>query len=108
MMTVAVLKQHMNLNGGLLSAWVVVGSVLLVRGIRRDRQSSTAAATERLLKEASEDKKENEPKIKRPQSSFFRRLLTILKIVCPGLYTKESWFLLFLSALLIGILTFLK
>lgn len=103
MMAVAVLQQHINIKGGLLATWVVVGTVLIARGIRRDRQSSTAAITDRLLKEALEAKQGEESKIKKgPQTSFFRRLRTILQIVCPGWYTKEAWFLVFLSALLIG------
>ena len=106
MMAVAVLKQHLNVKGGLLAGWVAIGSVLLVRGIRRDRQSSTAATTDRLLLQVREAKKQSESKPNTPPSSFYKRLRTIMKIICPGWYTKESWFLFFLSILLIGMFLF--
>jgi hypothetical protein len=98
-----VLKRNANLTGVALSAWVIIGSIILARGIRRDRQSATAATTEKLQKIAAEKVKPAKPKIiAAPSSSGSSRFGSIIKIICPSLRSKESWFLIFLSALLIG------
>ena len=93
-------KQNTNLKGGILAAWVVVGAVMLVRGIRRDRQSSTAATTDKLLEKVKEEARDKEGEV-RSSTSFTDRLKVIFKIICPGLKTKETWFIVFLSVLLV-------
>ena len=95
------IKRNTNWKGALLTGWVGVGTVMLVRGIRRDRQSSTAATTDMLLQQVKEEaeKKAGDAKT---TFTFFQRLKVIMKIICPGIRTKETWFLSFLSILLIG------
>ena len=96
---VMMLKQQLNITSLGLAAWVVGGGFFLLRGIRRDRQSATAAKTEQLIKVTTEEKKE---KAKFQQKSFLSRFKVILGIICPGWKTVEAWYLIFLSALLIG------
>merc|ERR1712137_580625 len=88
-------KQHTNLSGGLMAAWVIVGGTVLFRGIVRDRQSSTAAITSKLIENQKETQKQR-------QQNQNARLTSIIKIICPGWKTKESWYLIFLSVLLIA------
>ena len=101
MLSWEILKGHAHWKSAILAAWVGTGSVMLVRGIRRDRQSSTAAATDKLLQEAIEksDKRRSDGP---PSRSFSQRFRVILNIICPGWKTKETWFLGFLSVLLVG------
>ena len=98
-----VLWKNANWKSALMAAGVGAGSVMLLRGIRRDRQSSTASATDKLLKESvDKGKTEQEKERSRKQRSFWQRLKVIIYVICPGVGTKEAWFLFLLSALLIG------
>eukprot|EP01095_Lingulamoeba_sp_RSL-Kostka_P002036 TRINITY_DN128_c0_g1_i1.p1 TRINITY_DN128_c0_g1~~TRINITY_DN128_c0_g1_i1.p1 ORF type:complete len:757 (-),score=284.55 TRINITY_DN128_c0_g1_i1:234-2504(-) len=94
------LKKNINSKSIFLAGFVGLGSVILARGMRRDRQSKTAAITEKLL---DQQKKEKEKKKKRAKKqTFFTRLSQILKIIIPGWKSKEAYFIGILSLLLIA------
>lgn len=82
-----------------LAAFVGACGVTLARGMRRDRQSITAAVTRELLQQ-QQDEKAKKSGVTR--STFVQRITAILAICIPGWQSKEAWFLTQLSVLLIA------
>lgn len=97
-------KPHVNWKSAAMAAGIGLGTVVIARGMRRDRQSATAATTDQILQIQNDAAAAVKKPSRKPTkvSPFFVRLRRILSICIPGWKSKEFGLVVVLSVLLIA------